>query len=229
MIILRKYFEMKNYSLSILAIILFLSTCVSSCKNQEIVRPKNEGIKNIIFSEKSVWKYDGEILSKCRMHGDIENCIFESIKKTGGTIEALQAAQYLTQNFEPAYVSNYKKEGLIGVLTVEYPLRANENTGTLLIPAIGGPIIDVDKITENCLPSSPVWKSFEKKHPELMYVSGYMLRKEQTDRDMRLIFSYPLRTCRICDDIGSIDITYNFTIKGIFIACSLSDIRYGNL
>ncbi|CAL9917197.1 conserved hypothetical protein [Candidatus Liberibacter solanacearum] len=182
-----------------------------------------------MFSQKSVWKFNSDIFFKNRGDSvDAFDCIITSIKESGGTIEAVQAAKYLSRyKGEPTFVSGYRREGLIDILDVQYTTRANGNCGMLLVPS-KGPLIDIQFAFDQYsnLYNSSVWKNFLNNHPDVSpnYL-GIMLGKEQTDKGMKLIFSYAVRTCHACDDLAFVDIGYSFTNKGEFIGTYLAGIR----
>ncbi|MBL0849329.1 MAG: hypothetical protein EU981_04580 [Candidatus Liberibacter ctenarytainae] len=215
---------MKYRFMSIVLVTFLLSNC-SIYKNATSQEKTSYKGKVFLFSEKSIWKSDDIILEKCRKYESVDHCILKSIKKTGGTIEALQAAQYLEKHWEPGYVYSYQKAYSIGIVGVEYPLRANTNTGYLLIPTTGKPV-DVDNISLDIY-GSVLWKDFAKKHRGIFLVnSDKMVRKEKTDMAITLTFSYPVRECRGCDNLGVVDIDYKFNIGGTFIGRDISRIQY---
>ncbi|AHA28242.1 hypothetical protein [Candidatus Liberibacter americanus] len=193
--------------------------------DQEFLKQKK---RNFVFSKKSIWKFNSDIYFKDWGYAVSDHDrIIESIKESGGTIEAVQAAEYLSRNIEPAYVSGYQREGLIDILYIEYPTRANENSGIILVPAIGKPIDIEHTFDKNFnLSNSLTWKRFSKNNPVVLpYSLGGLLRKEQNDKGIKLIFPYALRSCHGCDDVAFMDVGYSFTNKGEFIGSYLSGIR----
>ncbi|ACT57438.1 hypothetical protein Q7M76_04235 [Candidatus Liberibacter asiaticus] len=219
-----------KYKIAII-ILLVLVGVILAFYFQQSSTPQNH---LLFFSEKAVWKGDSETYFQCkRAHEfdeNFDNCIITSIKKTGGTQEALRAAQYLEKYLEPGYVSSYRKEALIGIVEVQYPYRANENSGTLLIPTVGSHIIDInDSSVHQLYDSSPIAKDFVLRNPGVFpYSAGHFVKSSHKDGLIELIFSYPLRSCHGCEDIGFMDIAYKFTTKGAFIGRKVFGIRNDN-
>ncbi|MEG8099407.1 hypothetical protein [Candidatus Liberibacter brunswickensis] len=220
----------KKHIILIIIILIFGIILSFYFKHQKVFVPQNYILP---FSEKSVWKWKDDVtFSKCNENEQaISICLIELIKKTGGSKDALQAAEFLAKEKEdnPAYISSYRKEGLVGLVEVEYPYRANSTTGTLLIPAVGDHIIYVDDDIniDNIYKSSSITKEFALKNPNIdPYIPGMFIKSNHNDKFIELIFSYPLRNCHSCQDIAFIYITYQFTLEGAYIGKKISSISY---
>ncbi|AKK20536.1 hypothetical protein V9J15_05020 [Candidatus Liberibacter africanus] len=182
------------------------------------------------FSEKSVWefKYDTSYKECNENNQDTKICLIDLIKRTGGRKEAVQAAEYLTmEEGVYAYVSSYRKEGLIGVLEVEYPNRANATSESFLIPPIGNIRVRVDDSINDFFDnySSVVKDSLLKNQKIYPFGPGWFMQSNRKDKYIELIFYYPLRKCHACEDIAFFDIAYRFTLEGMYIGREVSGIR----
>lgn len=172
------------------------------------------------ITDKSVWQGN---LDKCRDSESVDNCFMNEVKNTG-TAEALKAAQYLAEKGETGYISAYRKEGPVGIADIEYPFRANTNSGTLLVPSEGQPI-DIDDIT-NALKTFPAWQDFQKQHPDAApWPPGTLSKKQQTNDGLDFVFSYPVQTCHACEKLGSLSISYKFTPDGKFMESKAIEIK----
>lgn len=186
---------------------LFLSGCISvpSSTHQQYTPP-------VTITEQAVWRGD---LNQCRYNEYAQECISEQIRQYG-TMQAVQAVHYLAENGEIGYISAYTRRETVGIASVEYPLRANINTGTLLVPTVGQPI-DVDDISD-LLNTFSSWQAFSIQHPDaIAWAPGVLSHVERTGSKLAFIFTYPIRICHACGDLATLAVSFQFTTEGKFV------------
>ncbi|WP_338492941.1 hypothetical protein VRB95_06765 [Erwinia aphidicola] len=201
---------MKHSPILFPLILLLLAGCDTDTNKLKETSIKDH--PSAFINDKAVWNGN---LDKCFNDNIDSNCLINEIKKNG-TSEALKSVQYLAENDETGYVAKFTKEGPIGIAVIEYPFRANTNSGILLIPSIGEPI-DIEDFQDR-IKTDSTWLVFEKQHPDSAPWSPATLeKKEQRDNGINLIFSYSIKNCHACDDIGSLYVSYNFTNDGKYL------------
>lgn len=211
---------MKYYFVLFPLVSFFLSGCdFDNDKKENTITQSNPAS---FINEKAVWEGD---LDKCFGDNTEDNCLINEIKKNG-SIEAIKTVQYLKNNGEIGYVSKFSKEGPVGIAEVEYPFRANTNTESLLIPSKGQPI-DIDRILSGDIDTEKTWMDFVKLHPDSTpWAPASLVKNVRTDDDgIKLIYSYPIKTCHACDTIASLYISYNFTTDGEYSDSNILEIK----
>lgn len=193
--------------------ILFLSVLLlSGCEGDgdaAQARTKKEGP---VLVPEAVWQGN---IGRCFLpeRASRENCLIDRIKMSGGTPAAQAAVHYLGAKYESGYVSGWQQKGPVGIATITWPFRANDNTGTLLIPS-SGDAIDVDNIP-NGLADNAVWQTFLSAHPDSMpFPPAEMQKAQSTAKGVRLVFAQPIKNCHACETQGYLRVAYNFDANG---------------
>lgn len=195
---------------------VLLSGCDGTVSDKVVNKTDN---KSLVFTNKSVWQGDA---SNCLSSDQDDNCLINQIKATG-TSEALAAAQYITDKGEVGYIAAYEQVGRIGLATIDYPYRANNNASYLLIPT-SGETIDVANLAKS-ITSDERWIEFQQSHPQVEIWDPVTLKSKQTTAEgTNLIFSYPIKSCRACDDIAVLNLSYQFNPLGEYIETKLLNI-----
>ncbi|MEZ3498450.1 hypothetical protein HP564_02675 [Pantoea sp. KPR_PJ] len=209
---------MKHSPVLFLPVLLILAGCHAGLHKQKENAVKEPA--SAFINDKAVWKGN---LDNCFAATSDNSCLTDEVKKSGSP-EALKSVQYIAKQGETGYVAKFTKEGPIGVAVIEYPFRANNNSGTLLIPSTGNPV-DVEDFQDK-IKANPAWLAFEKQHPDSTAWSPATLEKmSQTDNGISLTFSYPVKSCHACDDTGAIYISYDFTRNGNYLGHKVTDIQ----
>lgn len=210
---------MKYYFVLLPLISLFFGGCNVDTSKTKIFSAEN--YPSSFINEKAVWKGN---IDHCFGANSGDDCLISEITKNGSP-EALKAAQYLASNGEIGYVVKFSKEGPVGIAEVEYPFRANTLTDSLLIPSKGQPI-DIDSILLKYLDTEKTWLRFVKLHPgSSPWAPASLIEHTRTADGIKLVFSYPVKTCHACDDIATLDISYNFTNSGEYSRYNLVGIQ----
>ncbi len=163
------------------------------------------------LTKDAVW--DGAGLDACRQQADIDACFIRTAEAAGPAQAA--AVRFLVDHDETGYVSGWRDEGGVGVAAVTYPMRANTNEGTWLVPASGDPI-NTEKAPDG-LDADPAFKAFRAAHPDAdPFPPAAFVRNDSLPSGQRLVFETPLRTCHACAQDGKLTVGYDFDAAGAF-------------
>ncbi|MCD9127613.1 hypothetical protein [Luteimonas fraxinea] len=166
---------------------------------------------DLVVSAKSVWQGD---LATCRTGtAAVDACLLSTMRTAGASPEALAASTRLIALDNPGHVSAWREVEGVGHAEITYPFRANTNLGLWLVDA-DGRSVDVD---ENVLPAGAVrlrgeLKPFLDAHPDAMpFAPAQAVGSEVLpDGGVRLRFDVPMRTCHACEDVGTLELGYDF-------------------
>lgn len=166
---------------------------------------------DLVVGADAVWQGD---LSACRSADNaVEDCLLQTMRDAGASPGALAATTRLIALGNPGHVSGWREIDGVGHAQITYPFRANTNQGLWLVDA-DGRSVDVD---ENVLPAGAVrlrgdLKPFLDAHPDAMPVAPAQAVGSEAlpDGGLRLRFDMPMRTCRACEDVGTLELGYDF-------------------
>jgi len=166
---------------------------------------------DVVVSAASVWRGD---LSACRTGtASVDDCLLSAMRAGGASPDALAASTRLIALGNPGHVSGWREVDGIGHAEITYPFRANTNQGLWLVDA-DGRAVDVD---ENVLPAGAArlradLEPFLDAHPDAMpFAPAQALGSEALpDGGLRLRFAVPMRTCHACEDVGTLELGYDF-------------------
>jgi len=163
------------------------------------------------LTQAAVW--DGAGLDACRQQADIDACFIRTAEAAG--MKQAAAVRFLVDHDETGYVSGWRDEGGVGVATATYPMRANTNEGTWLVPASGDPI-NTEQAPDG-LDADPAFKAFRAAHPDAdPFPPAAFVRNDSLPSGQRLVFETPLRTCHACAQDGKLTVGYDFDAAGAF-------------
>jgi len=166
---------------------------------------------DLVVSAKSVWQGD---LSPCRTGtADVDDCLLSTMRASGASPEAIAASTRLIALDNPGHVGAWREVEGVGQAEITYPFRANTNQGLWLVDA-DGRAVDVD---ENVLPAGAIrlrteLKPFLDAHPDATpFAPAQAVGSEALpDGGVRLRFDVPMRTCHACEDVGTLELGYDF-------------------
>lgn len=169
---------------------------------------------DLVVRADAVWQGD---VSACRTaQTDVDDCLVSTMRAGGASPDALAAATRLIALGNPGYVSAWREVDGVGHAEITYPFRANTNQGLWLVDAEGR-AVDVD---ENVLPAGAArlrseLKPFLEAHPDAMpFPPARAVGSEAApDGGLRLRFDVPMRTCHACEDVGFLELGYDFTAE----------------
>ena len=177
-----------------------------------------------------VWNPSPQILSAIREkcgRGDphsIDGCFLSEMQAAGASPQSVAFAKTLAGQ-GLAYVRAFRKVGVVDIAYIEYPFRANELDGVLLVNG-EPPIIDVDSerfVAQESFSKDPEYAALVKKYP---HVSVWPSDRYHTDKPstkhlqsggQSFVVDYILRDgCHACAQIGTLSLTFAFDRKGKF-------------
>lgn len=155
------------------------------------------------------------------------SCLIGLMRRDKADAEALAISQRLVDEDNPGFISAWQEHNGIGVATLEFPFRANTNTGTWLVDS-QGQIIDVD---EDVLPEQakqqPALQAFFDANPESWPVAPAQAGTNTPlpDGGTRLVYLSPMRECRACETSGELQRGYDFDKQRRFIGAQVLGIE----
>lgn len=176
------------------------------------------------------WSPSAQILSaireKCVIGNpeDLNDCFFFEMKAAGASPQAMAFAK-ANSDKGLIFVRAFRKVGLVDIAYVEYPFRANELEGVLLVN--GDPsIIDVDSqkfLARENFSANPTYTTLASKHPQISiwpgdrYHTDKPIVKNPGSGKPSFVVDYILRNgCHACAKIGTVSLTFSFDQQGRF-------------
>lgn len=172
-----------------------------------------------------------DIKEKCGSAPDFGACFAAQMRKQGASAQAV-AFTKLTGN--TGFMRDFRETGRIDVAYVNYPFRANENQGCLLVN--GAPqVVDVDDtsfFSKTDLSKNPQYAKLVKKYPNIAIFPGdrsgteYPIAGNSLDGGQRFVVSYRLLNgCRACERLGSVSYAFDFDGKGKFLGAKVQTLQ----
>lgn len=161
------------------------------------------------------------IREACASTTNFGDCFASQMQKFGASPEAV-AFTKLTDN--TGYLRDFREAGAVDVAYVNYPFRANENQGCLLVN--GNPrVIDVDDI--NALPQDEmrkdaIYSALAGKYPNVAVFPGdrsgtnYPAAEKLPGGGRRFVVTYRLVDgCHACARLGAVKFAFDFDRAGV--------------
>ena len=163
------------------------------------------------------------IRPRCGSAANFSECFVAQMQKGGASPEAI-AFTKLTDN--TGYLRDFRDTGRVDVAYVNYPFRANENQGCLLVN--GNPrVIDVDDtsdIPKDDLLKNARYAELAQKYPDITIFPGdrngtdYPAIEKLPDGGQRFIVTYRLLNgCHACERVGNVSFAFDFDRAGKLI------------
>jgi len=125
-----------------------------------------------------------------------------------------------------AYARDFREAGKVGVILIEYMLRANENQGWLLVNG-NPPLMDVDDmrwLSKESMRDNPAYAALADRYPRLMLFPGDRSSTKELQVDPlpdggeRFVIRYRLLNgCHACERLASCRIGFDFDEAGRFL------------
>lgn len=178
----------------------------------------------------AVWDPSPKILSairdKCgRGNPDgLNDCFLSEMQSAGASGQAVAFAKTTADN-GLAYVRAFCKVGRVDIAYIEYPFRANELDGVLLVN--GEPsLIDVDGqrfLSQDNFSKDPAYAALAKEYPQISIWPGDRYHTSKTNGEnlesggQTFVVEYTLRDgCHACAQIGTASLIFEFDEDGRF-------------
>lgn len=187
----------------------------------------------IRISNETVWSPSNaklsSILNNCNSqnsinNSNIKNCVLESIKNNGASIQALE---FIKSHDSSAFVACFREMGVIDIAYINYLFRANENYSVYLVN--GNPsIIDVDEIDKLNLKSmeqDSLYKLIIKDYPRATIFPSdrfnhrYPAMEQNSSGGQTFVVEYKLlNACHACEQLGIVSFAFDFDKNSNYIA-----------
>ncbi len=185
----------------------------------------------------TVWQPSIKVMDSIRQEcanfsGQVfEECVVSAMAKSGASPEAVA---FTKSSGNLAYIRNFQETGRVDIAYVEYPFRANENQGILLVNGFPQ-IIDVDNL--NALPRGelqrdPLYVHLVREFPDISIWSGDrsggkdILIETLSGGGQRFILSYRLLDgCHACELLGYAKFAFQFDGLGNFTGIKLMGVE----
>ena len=172
-----------------------------------------------------------------RPQADYGVCFIDQMRHAGAPEVAAAFAQRLNDLPErgtPGILRALREAGPVDVAFVEFPLRANENQGVLLVN--GSPsLIDVDdpaNLPMDGLKRIATYRVLARRHPAISLWPGaragtrFVQVRAVRGGGHRFVLPYVLRNgCHACAVLGSVRIGFDFDADGRLIGTRIVDVR----
>ena len=204
---------------------LFFIVCYLSLAEEAKVR--------LAIGPAAVWQPSTKVMDgirkKCEnLSGQsFEECVISAMAESGASPEAVAFTKG-TGNL--SYIRRFQEAGRVDIAYVEYPFRANENQGILLVNGFPQ-VIDVDNL--NLLPRGelqrdPLYVQLARKYPNISIWPGDrsgdkdILAEKLSDGGQRFVLGYRLLDgCHACQLLGYVKFAFQFDGLGNFTGIKL--------
>ena len=169
------------------------------------------------------------VRDECSPQGEARfaECFVQAMQQSGASPEAVAFARRLDT---PGYMRDFRAVGRVDIAYAEYPFRANENYGWLLVNG-QPPLIDVDDfklLRQDELHASPVYAALAKRFPHITLWPADRFRTDKprvetlSGGGQRFVVEYLLRNlCHACEVVGLARFAFDFDPAGTFLGTSL--------
>jgi hypothetical protein len=176
------------------------------------------------------WNPSSEVLSAIREKcgkgdpSDLNECFLTEMRAANASQQAVAFAKANLEN-GLFYARAFRKVGTVDIVYIQYPFRANELDGVLLVN--GDPaIIDVDNerfVSQTNFSTDTIYEALAKKHPQISIWPGDRfhtnkpLVKGLRSGQQLFVVEYILRDgCHACAQIGTASLNFAFDKQGRF-------------
>jgi hypothetical protein len=158
---------------------------------------------------------------------DYDQCFMAQMPNAGAPPEAAHITRILYQCLGTvAIVSGFKGVGPVDLARVDYPLRATNATGLLIVN--GDPkVLDVDdlkKLDRGEMETTPEFQAVKQRYPDANVWPGdrsgamWPVAKPLPDGGVEIVIGYPmLNGCQTCTHVGLALFGWDFDAKGKFV------------
>jgi hypothetical protein len=192
---------------------------------------------NTAVGKDSEWRPTAEILSKIRAKcanlnsASFTECLTASVHESGASSGAVA---FLKQTGNTGFANEFLKVGPVDMVFVEYPFRANENQGWLLVNGTPG-MIDVDNRMnelQDRMKEDPNYTRLKEKYPNIMVFPGDRTQRAPPEvvrrpgEELRFVVEYKLLDgCHACEQVGKARFGWDFNSGGKFVGTTLLDVN----
>ncbi len=156
-----------------------------------------------------------------------EPCLLAAMKELGAPAEAIRFAASIDGM---GFMRRHATCGRVGIAYVDYPLRANENHGAILLPAASR-AIDVDDaslLPQRALKRQATYQRLRRKYPDIIIMPGnrvgqdWLIATRTRSKGVTITVPYRLLNgCHACAEVGSMLLRFSFDRNGRHRGCSI--------
>jgi hypothetical protein len=183
-----------------------------------------------LLGSEVVWDPSPQILSAIREKcgngdpADLNDCFLEQMRAAGASLQAIEFAKSNSDQ-DLIFVRAFRKAGVVDIAYIEYPFRANEVDGVLLVN--GDPsIVDVDSqkfVARGDFSKNPTYSALAKKYPNIsiwpgdrFHTSKPLVTHLESGQQLFEV-DYILRDgCHACAQIGTVSLIFTFDKQAKF-------------
>lgn len=218
-----------------LAMITLVFCCCSVLPMNSLAANDEKTLHNI--GPQAIWQPSSEAMQKIREDcsaaagAALGECFVRGMEGTGASAEAVAFTRLTGAS---AFLKGFMETGRVSVAQVEYPFRANENEGILLVNGFPR-MIDVDDLS--LLPKSefqkdPLYVQLARDFPQVSLWPGdrhdlaQVITEAIPGGGQRFILDYRLRNgCHACEEIGNARFAFEFDGLGNFTGIQLKSVE----
>jgi len=195
--------------------------------------PTNRPYTNGQIGPTAVWNATPEILK--RVYGvcdkgkghNYDDCFMAHMSTGGASPEAVHITRLMYKTLgEVAIVTDFTEAGPVGMARVEFPLRAADNSGFLLVNGVPK-VLDVDnldRLNRGAMDVTPQFQAVKQRYPAANVWPGdrsgsvWPQAKPLPDGGTRIVIGYPiLDGCQTCAHVGLALFGWDFDANGKFV------------
>jgi hypothetical protein len=194
--------------------------------------PANRGFTSEQIGPAADWKPTQDFLTRVyaacdKRAANYDECFMAHMSNAGAPPEVVHITRLLYRSRgEVAIVSDLQKAGPVDMIRVEFPLRATDNLGLLLVNG-DQKILDVDdmeKLNRGEMETAPHFQAVKQRYPRADVWPGdrsgvmWPAVSELPDGGTEIVIGYPiLDGCQTCAHIGLAWFGWDFDAKGKFL------------
>jgi len=216
------------------AIALASSTiiCAAQQSGKAVPPPSNRSYTTGELGPAAEWKATQDFLTRMyaacdKKAADYDKCFMGQMSNAGAPPEVVHSTRMIYRSLgEVAIVTDFKSAGPVDMVRIEFPLRATDNAGLLLVN--GDPkVLDVDamdKLNRREMEAAPHFQAVKQKYPNADVWPGdhggamWPQVTALPDSGIEIVIGYPiLDGCPTCTHVGLALFGWDFDAKGKFV------------
>jgi len=171
-----------------------------------------------------------DIKDECESAPNFGNCFAANMQRQGASPQAIAFTKLIGNT---GFMRDFRETGRVDVGYVNYPYRANENQGCLLV---NGSPREVEEEAISLLPKNDLEKTIQyialtQKYPNISIFpgvrsgTGYPVLQGLPGGGQRFVVAYKLMNgCHACEQLATVHYAFDFNNKGRFLGTKFQSI-----
>jgi hypothetical protein len=159
----------------------------------------------------------------CKSPEECREMMLRNMGRLGATRDALAFARRLSAGGTWGWAEEFRNYGTVDLIKASYPLRANTNSGWLLVN--GSPdLVDVEEYDRGgSVTGDSRYRALLARNQNVFPYGhiGFLRHEARPGGRQRFVFSDNVGTCRACEPSASIEFAFDFAADGRLIGTSL--------